>query len=80
MIMEEKNAKQARKAYKKHKEETGGQKMVSLRIDLKLLPWLKSKSNMGRYINNLIARDMKSAWLGDDEHTNELDTLHDYDS
>lgn len=76
--MEEKK-KQERKAYKRHNEEIGGQKMMSIRIDCKLIAWLKSKPNMGRYINNLIARDMKSAWTGDDEHTEELETLYQSD-
>lgn len=76
--MEEK--KQSRKAYKKHEESQAAQKMVSFRCDTKLLTWLKSKPNMGRYINNLIAGDMKKAWLGDDEHTNELQQLDDYQS
>ena len=55
--------------------------MFSFRLDCKLLRWLNSKSNKGRYINDLIAKDIRNACKGyfDDEHTEELDTLHDYE-
>lgn len=76
MKNEEKSA-QKRKSYAPRGE--AAQKMMSIRIDLKLLPWLKSKPNMGRYINELIGRDMRAAWTGDDEHTDELQTIEDYD-
>lgn len=66
MENEEKKPQQ-RKAYAKRGE--AAQKMISLRIDTKLLPWLKSKANMGRYINELIRKDMKDAWL--DPHQRE---------
>lgn len=56
------NEKQVRKEYKKHADESAAQKMMSFRVDAKLLPWLKSKPNKGRYINDLIARDMKDSW------------------
>lgn len=76
MENEEKKTQQ-RKAYAKRGE--AAQKMMSLRIDTKLLPWLKSKANMGRYINELIRKDMRSAWVGDDEHTYEIDKYGDYE-
>ena len=61
--------KQSRKAYKKHGEESAAQKMMSFRVDVRILAWLQSKPNKGRYINDLIYKDMKSAWVGthDDE-------------
>lgn len=76
--MNEENNKQKRKVYKKHEESEPSQKMVSFRLDLKHLSWLKSKGNMGRYINELIAADKRSAWLGDDEHTDDLQRIDDY--
>lgn len=33
------------------------QKMMNFRLDLDLLPWLNSKPNKGRYINDLIRAD-----------------------
>lgn len=77
--MEDKK-KQARKAYKKHEEEESAQKMFSFRLDCKLLRWLNSKPNKGRYINDLIAKDIRNACKGyfDDEHTDELDRMDDY--
>lgn len=77
--MNEENNKQKRKAYKKHEDESPSQKMVSFRLDLKHLSWLKSKGNMGRYINELISADKRRAWLGDDEHTDELQRMDDYE-
>lgn len=35
------------------------QKMMSLRIDNDLLPWLEKQPNKGRYINNLIRQDIE---------------------
>lgn len=78
--MNKENNKQKRKVYKKHEDEFPSQKMVSFRLDLKHLSWLKSKGNMGRYINELIAADKRKAWLGDDEHTDELERMDDYQS
>lgn len=75
--MEEKK-KQSRKAYKAHSDEAAAQKMMSFRVDARLLAWLNSKPNKGRYINNLIAADMKRGWIGDDEHTEELETKEDW--
>lgn len=74
----ENQEKQSRKAYKKHSDEQAAQKMFAFRLDCRLLSWLNSKRNKGRYINNLIARDMRNAWLGDDEHTTELDSFTDW--
>lgn len=75
----EENKKQQRKEYAKRGER--GQKMIAFRCDLKLLPWLKSKPNMGRYINELISKDARKAVKGefDDEHTDELERLGDYE-
>jgi hypothetical protein len=77
--MEEKN-KQKRKAYPKGESfRTGAtQKLIAFKLDLKLLKWLKSKPNQGRYINDLIRKDMHSAWV-DDEHTSELELLGDFE-
>lgn len=58
--------KQSRKAYKKHSEDAAQQKMFTFRLDCRLLPWLNSKPNKGRYINDLIAADMRKAWVGND--------------
>ena len=74
-----KEVKQKRKAYKKHEDAEPSQKMVSFRLDMKHLSWLKSKGNMGRYINELISADKRRAWLGDDEHTDELQRMDDYE-
>lgn len=46
-----------RKEYGKKGERT--QKMMSFRVDNEVLEWLESQPNKGRYINNLIADDMK---------------------
>ena len=46
---------------------------MTIRIDKRIIAWLQSKPNKGRYINNLIFEDMKKAWGLDDEHTHELD-------
>lgn len=35
------------------------QKMMSFRLDNELCAWLNAQENKGRYINNLIATDMK---------------------
>lgn len=52
--------KQARKDYAKgEKRGEKTQKMISFKLDLKLLTWLNSKPNKGRYINELIERDIK---------------------
>lgn len=62
--------KQARKDYAKgEKRGEKTQKMISFKLDLKLLTWLNSKSNKGRYINELIERDIKQALTnyGDNE-------------
>lgn len=75
LIME----KQERKKYKKHEEEGASQKMFSFRLDMKHWSWLQSKANKGRYINELIARDKRAAWLGDDEHTDDLQRMDDYE-
>lgn len=76
--MSEDKKKQVRKAYKKHDEGEQSQKMISFRLDMKVWRWLASKPNKGRYINNLIAKDMKAGWIVDDEHTDELQTKDDY--
>lgn len=64
-MSEQEKTTQQRKKYAARGE--AAQKMVSLRIDISLLRWLKSKRNMGRYINDLIRKDMKRAWVGDDD-------------
>lgn len=74
-VMEEK--KQERKKYPK-RGDGSQQKMVSFRLDQRLMAWLNSKANKGRYINNLIARDMRSAWI-DDEHSGDLEKLGDFE-
>ena len=61
----EETKKQSRKAYGKESE----QKMFSFRLDSKLLTWLNSKPNKGRYLNILIERDMRNAIKG----------IHDYE-
>lgn len=33
------------------------QKMMNFRLDLDLLPWLNTKPNKGRYLNDLIRAD-----------------------
>lgn len=35
------------------------QKMISFRLDAELLEWLSHKTNKGRYINELIRKDME---------------------
>lgn len=67
--MEEKKMPQQRKAYASRGE--AAQKMMSIRIDCNLLAWLKSKKNMGRYINELIRTDMKRAWVRDEHEAPE---------
>lgn len=52
--------KQMRKKYAAAGER--GQKMVSFRLDNDLAEWLNSKSNKGRYLNNLIRENM-NAWF-----------------
>lgn len=78
--MEEKK-KQSRKKYGSESE----QKMFSFRLDKRLWAWLNSKPNKGRYLNNLINQDMKSAWNGGYEfepdameHPEALDSPADY--
>lgn len=39
---------------------TRTQKMMAFRVDNELIEWLDSQPNKGRYINNLIAADMKN--------------------
>lgn len=68
--------KQERKKYAK-REEGKQQKMYSFRLDLKNWKWLLSKKNKGRYINDLIKKDIHDAII-DDEHTSDLDTLDDF--
>lgn len=36
---------------------TTSQKMVSIRVDNDLLPWLAEQHNKGRYINDLVRAD-----------------------
>ena len=66
--------KKLRKEYGKHGDGST-QKMFSFRLDKVVESWLNSKPNKGRYLNELIRSDMKRAWLGDDEHTEELDSI-----
>lgn len=35
------------------------QKMMTFRVDMDNVPWLETKTNKGRYINELIAADRK---------------------
>lgn len=35
------------------------QKMMSFRVDLENIEWLERQANKGRYLNELIAQDMK---------------------
>lgn len=77
--MEEKENKQVRKSYKKHDVTEASQKPMTIRIDKRIIAWLQSKPNKGRYINNLIFEDMKKAWGLDDEHTHELDDLDNWE-
>lgn len=52
--------KQVRKEYAKgEKRGEKTQKMFSFKLDLKLWTWLNSKPNKGRYLNELIERDIK---------------------
>ena len=37
---------------------------MCIKIDNNLIAWLKSKANKGRYINNLIKKDMRDSWTG----------------
>lgn len=62
----EKEQKQKRKVYARGEERgQSQQKMITFRLDAKLLSWLNSKPNKGRYINNLIADDIKRSIKGD---------------
>lgn len=71
--------KQKRKAYPKGEDRAGStQKMVSFRIDKKLLAWLNSKPNKGRYLNDLIAADIRKSWVND-EHASDLEELGDFE-
>lgn len=74
--MEEKK-KQSRKKYSK---DGASQTKVTFKLDNGLLKWLASKANKGRYLNNLIHADAKKAWMGDDEHTDALQRLDDWDT
>lgn len=75
----EKRKAQVRKTYKRHDSEESEQKMFSFRLDCKLLAWLSSKGNKGRYINDLIRADMKRAWVDPDERPSTLKDLLDND-
>lgn len=57
--MEEKK-KQERK---KRSSEGPAQKKITFKLDNGLQAWLKSKPNMGRYLNNLIKSDAKRSWV-----------------
>lgn len=74
--MKDEQKKQKRKAYSK---EGPAQTKVTFKLDNSLVSWLKSKANKGRYINDLIHRDVRRAWTGDDEHTDELEKADDWD-
>lgn len=64
--------RQKRKAYAKGEARgVATQKMVTFKLDLKLAAWLDSKPNKGRYLNNLIERDIKTA-IASGEHHEEL--------
>lgn len=61
--------KQNRKAYPKgHQRGVKTQKLVSFKLDLKFLKWFESKPNKGRYLNNLIDRDIKAALVDYYDH------------
>lgn len=47
------------KLYKSgRKANTITQKAISIRLDIDLLEWLQTKENKGRYINDLIRKDL----------------------
>lgn len=54
--MKEEEKKSVRKEYAKHGE-GNQQKMMSFKLDIDLLDWLKTFVNKGRYINTLIRLD-----------------------
>lgn len=61
--------RQKRKAYAKGEARgVATQKMVTFKLDLKLAAWLDSKPNKGRYLNNLIERDIKTAIASGEQH------------
>ena len=55
MKKEKEEKARVRKAYAARGETS--QKMVTFRCDLDNIEWLTSKTNKGRYINDLIAKD-----------------------
>lgn len=55
--MKNEESKQPRRAYSPKGERN--QKMVTFRCDLENIDWLELQPNKGRYINDLIAADMK---------------------
>lgn len=59
--------KQVRKAYPKGDARGSTQTMVSFRLDNKNVVWLRSKLNKGRYLNELIARDIRQSITGSPE-------------
>lgn len=77
MIMKEENKeKQLRKQRAKNGE--AGQKMLSFRLDQGLIKWLAKQANKGRYINDLIYRDMTKYYRekrDEEEPDDDLTTL-----
>lgn len=58
ITQEQKQAGRTRRTYAKRGERN--QKMVTFRLDNELAGYLSSMPNKGRYINELIAADMKN--------------------
>lgn len=66
--------RQKRKAYAKGEARgVATQKMVTFKLDLKLAAWLDSKPNKGRYLNNLIEKDIKTAIAIGQYHDEDLE-------
>lgn len=59
MAQNEEIKERMRKAYAPKGERS--QKTMSFRLDKDLLSWLSQQPNKGRYINELIRRDMQQA-------------------
>ena len=55
--MEQKETQRERVRKKPTPNGSQSQKMMNFRLDLDLLPWLNSKPNKGRYLNDLIRAD-----------------------
>lgn len=75
-MKEENKEKQQRKQRSKNGE--AGQKMLSFRLDQGLIKWLAKQANKGRYINDLIYRDMTKYYRekrDEEEPDDDLTTL-----